>query len=123
MKVPDYKKLHKGDMPGMHQSFYKFADVVQEQLDLVSRAVNSRLTIPENVRSEPPTEAKMVHGMLYTIKLRSLKTSPSAVLIAHSDETVTGFQWMKADQQRIYVRALFDGAPVDPVRVTLWILG
>lgn len=123
MKVPDYKRMNKGDMPGMPPIFYKFADNIQEQLDLISRAVNSRLTLYENFRSEPPTVAKLKHGILYTVKLQSLRTSPSAVFIASSTLAVTGFQWLKADEGKIYVRALFEGSPSDPVEVVLYILG
>ena len=123
MKVPGFKRLNKGDVPGLPEGFYTFMDHIQEQVDLVSQAVGGRLTILENFRSEPYRTVQLKHNVLYTLKLQSLKSSPSGILVLESAVPTVGQYWERLGQDKIAVKLLFDGAPTDPVEVVITILG
>ncbi len=122
MKVPEYRRLNRGDIPGMPEKFYVFADHIQEQLDLLSQALAGKLT-HENDLAEPIRAFFLKHGIWTSIRLSSLKTSPQEVKVLHANTLITGFAWKKVDQDRIQVRALFEGPPDEAVRTTLEIRG
>lgn len=123
MKVPGFKRLNKGDVPGLPVGFYTFMDHIQEQLDLVSQAVGGRLTLLENFRIEPYRRVQLKHNTLYTMKLQSLKSSPSGIIVLESTVMTVGQYWERVGQDKIAIKLLFDGAPTDPVEVVLAIMG
>lgn len=119
MKTTEFRKLTKGDIPGMPPAFYTFMDHIQQQVDLVSQAVTGRLNDFENSRCEPPLETSLVHGVWSEFKLQHLRTAPRDVAIIEMAAALDGFQWERKGETRIRVRALFEGAPATPVAVTI----
>jgi len=112
----------KEDFQGFDPWFRNFFPIVGLFIDTITRALRNQLTFTDNFNSEVVTRA-FTHNVAKTIALKVLAGKPEIVIPGFTQGNLIdafGFQVLASGLLEVTIK--FDGAPVDPINVTLYVL-
>lgn len=122
MKIKNFEKLTKNDLPKIPEDLFKLLNPVSEQIDLLTRAAQGRLTCRENLSAEEKT-FPIAHDTATTIELQRVKEPIGILHLWNELGDYARVGWAKADVARVSVKVYFDSTPASNTEVTLLILG
>ena len=104
MKIPNYTPPNKLDHPGLPDSAYEAMDVISEQMNKLTTALQKNMSPEDNENAETRT-AVFESGKEYDISLQEISGRPSEVrVLDHSVFEEVNLAWEVKDQSTVKVR-------------------
>ncbi len=125
MKIQQWKRITKTDIPDLPDWAKKIVDPVNRQLEVITTALQAHLTFGDNF-AEPPRTLELKHDTVTPIRLKNLKRNPvGVVVLATSFNEYWRMTWeMNATEPlTVDVRIKWDTVPSADPEVTLLFLG
>ena len=123
MKVQAFRRLQKEDFKDAPEWWARASDVLNKQIEQLTRAVTGRLSFIDNIDSEIKS-LEVEHDVDIEIGLQKLKRAPIgvAVLFSHFNANYSLY-WEPVSDSKVSVRVKWDIDPTVPVGVRLLMIG
>lgn len=122
MKIKNFEKLTKDDFPKIPEDLFKLLNPLSEQVELLTRAAQGKLSLGENVSAELKT-FKIAHDTLVEFDLQYIKNPVGVLVVKSGLLDYTRLAWERADIGRVLVKVYFDSTPSTTTEVTFLVLG
>ena len=110
MKIPNYTPPNRLDHPGLPDSAYDAIDVISEQLNKITNALQKNISPEDNENAETRT-AVFESGKEYDISLQEISGRPSEVrVLDHSVFEEVNLAWEVKDQTTVKVKLTWPDA-------------
>lgn len=124
MKVSNFKRISRSDFPEATDEFHKAMDIVSDQIELLTTALQGNISFEDNFDAEIK-ELDLEDNKAVTFELKTLRGKPRGVLLLDRglfDYSVVALQVV--DDKSIKVKiAMTDEAPTTSTSVRIAILG
>lgn len=108
MKVPSFRPPNKGDFPGVEEETLEAIKVLSDQLDLVTEALQSNISLEDNGNTEIKA-LSLRSGEEELVNLSVVKGRPIEVTIVDQDKfDSTKLAWQVVDQGQIKIKVTWD---------------
>ena len=122
MKIQNWKRLNASQLEAP-EWMDRFLASLNEHLENITTALQSRLTASHNLDTELRTIA-LTHDVTARISLERLRTTPIGVLLLWTDvDDYARLKWTIVDQQTVDVTVKWDTDPGTSVSTRLMFLG
>jgi len=123
MKVGNFRKITKGDIPGFPDELFEVITPLSEQVETLTRACQGNIDFDRNFNSEIRALA-LSNDTETTITLQRIKGKPSAVFVLWEELfDYTKLAWKLVGEGKITVKVEWDSAPSTQTKVKLLIVG
>ena len=124
MKIQEYRRLTKSDIPEMPEWFETPADAINRQFEALTTLAHGNFTFADNALAEVK-KLPIQHDTLTRIELRLLRPPIGVLVLASSFFEFYRGIWRPSEAfaRSIEVKVKWDTVPPAPPTVTLLILG
>ena len=123
MKVQAFRRLQREDFKDAPEWWARASDVLNKQIEQLTRAVTGRLSFIDNIDSEIRS-LEVEHDVDIEIGLQKLKLAPIGIAILFSEfNSNYSLYWEPLSDSKVSVRVKWDTDPTVPVGVRLLMIG
>lgn len=122
MKVADYRRISKTDLQEAPAWMHRIVDQTNQQIEIVTTAVQRNLTFSENFNSEIRS-ISLADDTTTRISLNALKGKPIGAILVDSGYAYARLAWQVVDESTVDVKVKWDVAPAVDTEVVILFLG
>ena len=123
MKVPNFLPPNELDHPGLPEVAYTAIQVLSDQLETITTALQKNMSPEDNENSEARV-LYLVHGVEQEVSVQEIKGRPTEVrVIDHPLFEEAVLAWVIKDEHNIKVKVTWPSEPTGPIATTLLIRG
>jgi len=101
MKLPSWRRITKSDYPDLPEWFEEIADSLNRHLELITEALQTGLTIEENLRAEV-RQLAVANGVWTPVEFQVLRrNAKDAILTASSYHGERDFDWRMSETRML----------------------